>query len=89
MIAQVEELVGYFQPAEHAFDGEVIILTSRVNASGATQLIGALNGQNHITLVGEATGGSQEGPTAGMIWFVCALAVPAVECGQSGVRPGL
>ncbi len=70
VVAQVDELVGYFQPAAHAFEGEVIILTSRTNASGATQLIGALNGQDHITLVGEATGGSQEGPTAGVIWFV-------------------
>lgn len=66
----VSDLINPFARAEHAFAGEVIILTSRRNASGATQLIGALNGQDYVTLVGEATGGSQEGPTAGVIWFV-------------------
>lgn len=59
-----------FERAEHAFRGRVIILTSRANASGATQLIGVLRDQDHVTLVGEETGGTQEGPTAGIIWFV-------------------
>ena len=63
--------------AEHAFDGEVVLLTSRANASGVTQMIGALRNQDHVTLIGEETGGSQEGPTAGVIWFV--------ELPQSGI----
>lgn len=70
VLVNISDLVNPFARAEHAFKGEVVILTSRVNASGATQLIGALDGQDHITLIGEATGGSQEGPTAGIIWFV-------------------
>ncbi len=66
----VDDLLNPFPRAEHAFNGDVVILTSRRNASGATQLIGALNGQDHVTLIGDATGGSQEGPTAGQIWFL-------------------
>mgnify|MGYP001597324670 CR=1 FL=1 len=56
--------------AEAAFSGDIILLTSRANSSGATQMIGALRDQGHVTLIGEATGGSQEGPTAGLVWFV-------------------
>ena len=59
-----------FERAEHAFQGDIILLTSQANASGATQLIGVLRNQGHVTLVGEETGGTQEGPTAGIIWFV-------------------
>lgn len=70
VLVGVSELMRPFARAENAFNGDVVILTSRANASGATQLIGALNGQEHITLIGEETGGSQEGPTAGQIWFV-------------------
>lgn len=57
-------------PAEHAFQGEIIILTGPTNASGATQIIGALREAANVTLVGEATGGAQTGPTAGVIFFL-------------------
>ncbi|WP_421790337.1 S41 family peptidase [Hyphobacterium sp.] len=66
------------QPAENAFTGELIILTGPLNSSGATQIIGALRDQRDALLVGEATGGSQEGPTANLIFFL--------ELPNSGIR---
>ncbi|MEL6323563.1 MAG: S41 family peptidase, partial [Pseudomonadota bacterium] len=70
LMTELQELT----PAEHAFRGEVILLIGAQNASGATQMIGALAGQPHVTLVGEKTGGVQDGPTAGIIYF---LSLPA------------
>jgi Peptidase family S41 len=66
------------QPADNAFTGDVIILTGPSNASGATQLIGAMRDQRDALLIGEATGGSQEGPTANIIFFM--------ELPNSGIR---
>lgn len=68
--ARANNQTNRFARAGDAFEGEVIILTSRRNASGVTQLYGVLAEQSHVTLVGERTGGSQEGPTAGVIWFL-------------------
>lgn len=65
-------------PAANAFTGDLIILTGPANSSGATQIIGALRDQRGALLVGEATGGSQDGPTAGLLFFV---ALP-----HSGIR---
>lgn len=68
--AQANNQTVPFARAADAFEGEIIILTSQRNASGVTQLYGVLAEQPHVTLVGERTGGSQEGPTAGVIWFL-------------------
>lgn len=57
------------KPAKPGFDGELIILTSRSNSSGATNLIAALQAARPVTLVGEMTGGNPLGPTAGTIFF--------------------
>lgn len=65
-------------PAEQAFTGELAILTGPANSSGSTQIIGTLRQASDAVLVGEATGGSQVGPTAGIIYF---LTLP-----QSGIR---
>jgi hypothetical protein len=59
-----------FERAGNAFDGEIVILTSRRNSSGVTQMVGALSDQEGVTLIGEETGGTQKGPTAGIIWFL-------------------
>ncbi len=62
------------QPAVNAFSGEVSVLTSTQNASGATMLLAVLQSlgaeTGRLRLIGEATGGSAEGPTAGQILFV-------------------
>ena len=52
------------------FEGEVILLTSRANASGVTMLLSTLRDRIGARLIGEATGGSSEGPTAGQIFFL-------------------
>ncbi len=56
-------------PAEDAFKGRVTLLSSRGNASGSTMLIGMLQKQGGIRVVGEPTGGSVEGCTAGTMIF--------------------
>lgn len=52
------------------FVGRVTVLSSPVNASGTTMLIAKLKDEKRITVVGEATGGSAEGPTAGRLFFL-------------------
>jgi C-terminal processing protease CtpA/Prc len=55
-------------PAPAAFLGEVTVLTSPVNASGATMLISKLRDEGRVRLVGGRCGGSGDGPTAGQIF---------------------
>lgn len=52
-------------PAPDAFMGRVTVLIGPTNNSGATMLIAKLKDLGRVQLVGEATGGSAEGPTAG------------------------
>lgn len=56
------------EPAAAAFTGPVAVLTSPVNASGATMVIAKLRDENRVTLIGEPSGGSADGPTAGQIF---------------------
>ncbi|MEM7780803.1 MAG: S41 family peptidase [Pseudomonadota bacterium] len=65
-------------PADAAFGGELIILTSTANSSGSTNMIAILAQQERTTLIGEPTGGSAEGPTAGILFT---LTLP-----ESGIR---
>ena len=66
------------KPLEPAFRGKLIALTSPANASGATLFLASIRDQIQATLVGEPTGGSVEGPTAGVILFL--------ELPESGIR---
>ncbi|MEO1220566.1 MAG: S41 family peptidase [Pseudomonadota bacterium] len=65
-------------PADSAFEGELIVLTSTANSSGSTNLLAILEQQERTTLIGEPTGGSAEGPTAGLLFT---LTLP-----ESGIR---
>ena len=62
------------QPQAERFTGRVSILVGRRNGSGATMLLGVLQQigarTGRLRLVGEETGGSAEGPTAGQILFL-------------------
>ena len=69
---------GPITPAEHAFDGEIVLLTSSSNASGLTHLIANLKTAGVATFVGEKTGGAPTGATAGIIYFL--------ELPGSGIR---
>lgn len=60
------------EPAPDHFRGRVTALSSRANASGSTLFLSALQHHAGVRIVGEPTGGSVEGPTAGLIVF-CAL----------------
>ncbi|MEQ8768875.1 MAG: S41 family peptidase [Phycisphaerales bacterium] len=80
-------------PADDRFRGRVTALSSRANASGTTMLLAALQQRAGVRIVGEPTGGSVEGPTAGVIAF-CALPasgvrvrVPLVRT-DTGLEPG-
>ena len=65
-------------PHPACFLGDVTVLTGPRNASGATILIAKLVDEGRIRVVGESTGGSAEGPTAGLIAFL--------ELPHSGIR---
>ena len=56
------------EPAKYAFKGQIIALTSQSNSSGSTNLLANLQPRDNVTLVGEKTGGSAEGPTAGVLF---------------------
>ncbi len=66
------------EPLPHAFDGDVVILTSPINASGVTHMLAALRNHGGFTFVGEKTGGAPTGATANVIYF---LTLP-----ESGIR---
>lgn len=57
------------EPARGHFAGRVTALSSRGNASGTTMLLASLQSRAGVRVVGERTGGSVEGPTAGLIVF--------------------
>lgn len=54
------------KPAKYAFGGRLIVLTSNTNSSGSTNFITWMTELDRATTVGEKTGGSAEGPTAGL-----------------------
>ncbi|MDT0596146.1 S41 family peptidase [Glaciecola petra] len=58
------------QPAKYAFKGEVVLLTSKKNASASAALLSHIQQQTNVTLVGDATGGNQGGTTATVIAFL-------------------
>lgn len=56
------------KPAKYAYSGKVIALTSNSNSSASTNLLSILHDQGRVTLIGENTGGSAQGPTAGILF---------------------
>jgi C-terminal processing protease CtpA/Prc len=56
------------KPAKYAFTGKLIILTSNSNSSGSTNLMAVIKSVRKATLVGDKTGGSAEGVTAGLLF---------------------
>ncbi|MEO0870728.1 MAG: S41 family peptidase [Pseudomonadota bacterium] len=66
------------KPAKYAFQGKLIVLTSDTNSSGSTNMTAWLKELDRAVLVGEKTGGSAEGVTAGLQFT---LTLP-----ESGVR---
>jgi hypothetical protein len=67
---QAPDVLKQRTPAPAAFRGEVVVLTSPVNASGATMVVSKLRDAGRVSLVGEPCGGSADGPTAGKIFNV-------------------
>ncbi|MDX2131980.1 MAG: S41 family peptidase [Planctomycetota bacterium] len=59
-----------FDPLLPTFTGRVIALCGPANQSGATLCLAGLRDRRNATLIGEPTGGSVEGPTAGVILFL-------------------
>lgn len=54
------------RPARYAFEGKLIVLTSDTNSSGSTNMSAWLKELDRAVFVGEKTGGSAEGVTAGL-----------------------
>ena len=85
-------------PRPTAFKGQLILLTSRNNASGSTHLLSFIKAQNpDAILIGEQTGGSAEGATAGILFTLTLpesgikMRVPAMQSfvNNDGFTPGL
>lgn len=55
-------------PAADAFTGAVRVLIGPANASGATMVVAKLDDMGRVRLIGESSGGSADGPTAGTIF---------------------
>ncbi|MFK7864722.1 MAG: S41 family peptidase [Pseudohongiellaceae bacterium] len=55
------------RPAKTPFTGELLVLTSNDNSSASTNLIATLATHRQTTTIGEKTGGSPDGATAGII----------------------
>ena len=72
---------GKIKPAKNAFAGKLIVLTSHSNSSGSTALLAHLKDSGRATLIGEKTGGSAEGTTAGILFT---LTLP-----ESGIKTRL
>ncbi len=66
----IMEDTGLVTPTDVAFDGRLIILTSKNNSSGSTNLLAHLAERENTITIGEKTGGSAEGPNAGVIFFL-------------------
>jgi len=60
----------WHQPVSLPYSGPLLVLTSRNNSSGSTNIMTVLKKRPHTTFIGEATGGSLEGPTAGIMFFL-------------------
>lgn len=69
-----EDNLQMIEPAKNAFHGKLIVLTSDENSSGSATFLGLMQRSDRATLVGEKTGGSPDGATAGVIFF---LTLPA------------
>lgn len=57
-------------PAKNVFSGEIILLTSKSNASASAALLAHIQKQPNVSLVGEETGGNQGGTSASIISFL-------------------
>ncbi len=84
------------EPAAYAWRGPLTVLMGPHNESGATMLLAELRDERKVTFIGRPTGGSAEGPTAGVIAF---LELPASQItvrvpllwnttSYTGFRPG-
>ena len=66
------------KPDSSTFTGKLLVLSSRSNGSATTALMAKLQDMGRATLIGEETGGSAEGTTAGVLFT---LKLP-----ESGIR---
>ncbi|MEM9840268.1 MAG: S41 family peptidase [Pseudomonadota bacterium] len=74
----VSEDLKEIRPKRDRFDGRLFVLISADNSSASTTLSAFLDAHTDAVLVGEETGGSSEGPTAGLLFT---LTLP-----QSGIK---
>ncbi len=67
---ELEDNLRIIEPKKNAFKGKLIVLTSDENSSGSTHLLGLFQRKDRAVLVGEKTGGSPDGATAGVLFFL-------------------
>ncbi|MEM9170448.1 MAG: S41 family peptidase, partial [Pseudomonadota bacterium] len=61
---------GPLKPKKGAFTGDLVLLTSYDNASGVTHLLAVLKAAGRGVFIGEPTGGSASGATAGILAYL-------------------
>lgn len=83
-----------YKPLQPAFGGELYVLIDPLTDSSAALVAAKLKQAGRATLIGEATGGSAEGPVAGMFAFLSLpnsghmLHIPLLrQYGQPAERP--
>ena len=77
----VDEDLQTIRRRRRPFTGRLIVLTSPDNSSGSTVLAAFLKARRGAVLIGETTGGSPDGPTAGLLFT---LTLP-----ESGIKTRL
>ena len=60
----------WVEPHEERFPGEITVLIGPGNSSGATHLLAKLDDAGVARMIGSPTGGSAEGATAGVLYFL-------------------
>lgn len=58
------------RPDRLAFDGRLLVLSSHANSSAVSTLLAKLQDLGRATIIGEPTGGSAEGVTANILFFL-------------------
>lgn len=81
-----------FEPLTPGFHGRLLVLCGPANASGSTLFLSGLRERRPCTIIGQETGGSVEGPTAGVILFLTLpnsgikVRIPALRS-VTGIQP--
>ncbi|MEM9292767.1 MAG: S41 family peptidase [Acidobacteriota bacterium] len=67
---QLPHELPFYDPLPTRFGGRLTVLSGPGNSSGSANILAQLQSRGRAQIVGEPTGGSSEGPTAGVLVFL-------------------